>query len=89
MGRFWRGREPEQRVDVDAALVEIQDCLKDIGERLDALDHIEVEWADWFEKFKNLYARLNKRVKREEEKEAVPAEEPISPAAQRIFGAKR
>ena len=64
----------------------LEKLLEQHEARLNEMDHIEVEWADWFEKYKNLYSRLNRRVSRDEPKEE--PEEPISPAAQRIFNAR-
>lgn len=82
MGRFWRSRADKRYEDIIRQLAEH-------AEKLDDMEHIEVEWSDWFEKFKNLYSRLNRRVERDEAKVEAPPEEPISPQALRIFGSRR
>jgi len=65
---------------------DVEERLKALEEAVGALAHIEIEWEDMFEKFKNLYARLNKRVQRDAEKEEPPPEPPMNPAAARILG---
>jgi len=82
MSFFWRSRAEKQYEDILRQLAEH-------ATKLDDMEHIEIEWADWFEKFKNLYSRLNRRVERDEAKEPIPVEEPISPQALRIFGSRR
>lgn len=42
---------------------------------------LQAEWEDMFEKFRNLYGRITKRIKREQEEQEEPAEvvAPTSP----------
>ena len=83
-------REQVARLDVQVAL--LQERLEKFGSQIEALgarqDDVEkplrdlqMEWEDWFEKFRNLYARINKRRQREE---AEPEQEPDSPSPRAI-----
>jgi len=71
-------RELVQRLDEQAALIAgLQKAVRDL----------EVEWEDYFEKFRNLYARINKRRQREatEAEEASAPVQGINPLAQRLL----
>lgn len=53
---------------------------------------IELEWADAFEKFRNLYARIAKRIEREGAKEDAGEPEQLgemNPLARRLFPTNR
>lgn len=90
-----QGSKPGKDIDdviqeLEKAILKLERAVLEHDVSLSELEHVSIEWADWFEKFKNLYARLNKRVQREEEKQAAaPEEAPISPQAQRILGSRR
>lgn len=47
--------------------------------RLDEIERkvkgLEIEWNEWFDKYRRLYARLAKRVKDDEERSTLPADE--------------
>lgn len=67
------------------------DGLADLDElraRVAALEvrwaEVDLEWQSFHEKFRTLYARLNKRVERETKSE--PDAAPINPAALRLLG---
>jgi predicted nucleic acid-binding Zn-ribbon protein len=73
-----RVEDLQRRLDtlasVQASLaLRLDELTATVGE----LDALPMEWEDWFEKFKSLYGRLNKRVQREEAKAAE-----VEPAAQ-------
>ena len=76
---LWTGRR--RLKDIEDRLNEQAALLAELSSQLDELDSLPMEWADWFEKFKNLYARLNKRVSREEAKEAEAEAPAVNPAA--------
>lgn len=85
-----RKRNP-QRVrieDVDQlsdALAQLDARLTDVEEQ-EGLRKLSIE--DWYEKFRALYARLNKRAQREEAAEPAAPHQP-NPAAVRILGGMR
>lgn len=80
---FVRQQQLRSIQDAVAALSAELEQLK--AERAE-LKHIAVEWEDWFEKFSTLYARLNKRVQREEPQPPRVDAEPINPAALKLLG---
>lgn len=40
---------------------------------------LQAEWEDMFEKYRNLYGRISKRIKREEEPEPEVVAQPLTP----------
>lgn len=88
MGLWKRKPQPVRIGDVDELpqrLEALEGRVLELEER-DALTKLEV--ADWYEKFRALYARLNKRVARDEG--AAPAEPAaVNPAALKILGGMR
>lgn len=83
-----RAAQPVRIEDVEG----LAPLLHNLDERITELEQqdalVKLEVADWYEKFRALYARLNKRVARAEE--AAPAEPaPTNPAAMRILGGMR
>ena len=88
MAIFLRKTESKPEPDVDPAIEQLTVRMEQVERALSELEHIEVEWSDWFEKYKNLYARLNKRVQREEAKDQEEEPAPINPAAARLLGTR-
>lgn len=85
--RARRDRDIADRLgELDRQLAELAKLSAAHDEQLQELRHLPMEWEDWFEKFKNLYARLNKRTQREEAATSEPAALPMSPAAARLLG---
>ena len=63
---------PDPRLEVLEGL--IAECRRDIEDMRKPIRDLEMEWEDWFEKFRNLYGRITKRQQRAaEEEEAEPA----------------
>ena len=58
-----------------------RELVADLEERLakteKRLDQVEMEWNEWFDKFRRLYARIAKRARDLEQAESVPT--PRSP----------
>jgi hypothetical protein len=46
-----------------------QEALDRVGALEKRIDALEVEWEDWFGKYKRLYAQISRRAKLEEERE--------------------
>lgn len=74
------GPEPDPRLDeVIATVAQMQQDVRTI----------QMEWEDWFEKFRNLYARINKRVQREsaasQPNGADKTQPPMNPLAARLL----
>lgn len=71
----------EQVAGLKKRLDTLSSLMMDISNRLGDLERpvreLQLEWEDNFEKFRNLYGRITKRIKREEEE----AEEPPAVAA--------
>lgn len=68
---WFRGprREPELHPD----LIKRLDALEDANRRTEkAMKALELDWGEWFDKFRLLYARLSKRIR----DATPPAEEP-------------
>lgn len=84
MGIFRRTPQRVRIEDVD----QLRDALDGLSGRLEEIEErdalVKLEVADWYEKFRALYARLNKRVQRETPEPAEPAA--INPAALKILG---
>lgn len=55
--------EPELSPSLKARLDELEDSNRKIEKALRAL---ELDWSEWFNKFRLLYARLTKRIRDEE-----------------------
>lgn len=53
--------------EIDERLRSHDDTLRAFGERLSAqekaLKGLDIEWDEWFDKFRLMYARLSKRIK--------------------------
>lgn len=60
------GVHPEGELDA-LRLAALSDRLDKLSKRIDG---IEMEWNEWFDKFRRLYARLAKRQERDEVAEA-------------------
>jgi len=56
-------------------LTGLLEAMKEAVEGFGQVDHIAMEWESWYEKFKTLYARLNRRVERDAKKAEPEAEE--------------
>lgn len=50
---------------------------------------VQVEWEDYFERFRNLLSRLSRRDRREAAKDDGPTEPPINPAAAALLQSSR
>ena len=54
--------------------------LRALGDRIAAIERelrtVGVEWSEWYDKFRLLYARIAKRVEREEKLQKGPQETP-------------
>ena len=78
---FFKRRTDDERV---ARLEERISVLEArLGELERPVRDIQMEWEDWFEKFRNLYARITKRQQREKEAtgEAEKDDQPYNPLA--------
>lgn len=61
---------------------DLENRLVQLEARQLELARLPMEWEDWFEKFKSLYARLNKRASRDEARAETPTEAPpLNPRA--------
>lgn len=71
----------------DERVARLEERLSTLEARFNELERpvrdLEMEWQDWFEKFRNLYARITKRVQREKEstEEANGTAQPYNPLA--------
>lgn len=55
---------PFERKTEPATEPELRAKLKELEERIEAID---VEWSEWYDKYRRLYARIAKRVERDSE----------------------
>lgn len=73
-----------------------KDPESELRERLGKLEHehqellaemkrVAMDWEDYYNKFRSLYGRLNKRAQREEAPEPAQTARPVNPAAQRLL----
>jgi len=70
---------PETEPELTPALSKRLDELEERNRRTEKLlSALELDWSEWFNKFRLLYARLTKRVKDEEEKQADVAPGPTN-----------
>jgi len=75
-----RDRTAREQVErLDRELRSLEEVAARLRGRVDEMEltesrlrEIEVEWADTFEKFRNLYARISKRIERAEPPPAEP-----------------
>lgn len=73
---FWhseRKTEREREARRDREILDLRNALGDLEKRV---RDVEMEWEDWFEKFRNLYARITRRQQREA---AEPKENGLEP----------
>ena len=84
---FRRSRQEADRLEALATrLVETQARVAAIEADRAELRQIVLEWEDWYNKFRSLYGRLNKRAQRDEAPpEPAPQDEPINPAALKLL----
>jgi len=86
MGLFKRATAPEPDPRLNELLLAVRRLEVDVEELQKDRSRLEMEWEDWFEKFRNLYARINKRHQREDaETVETPAVQPMSPMALRLL----
>lgn len=63
--RFPQLTGPRRDADLEAKLEALERRLAALEELLEKRnDQLELEWSEWFDKFRRLYARLAKRVER-------------------------
>lgn len=80
---FGFGKSPDSETEK-----RLSERVADLEKRMDS---VEMEWSEWFDKFRRLYARLAKRQEREEKTDAdgpgrpqearTDARAPLTPAA--------
>lgn len=69
----WFRRKPRLDEDAIARLHDLERKLK----------VIEADWDEWYDKFRRLYARLSKRVERDEKASTLPQDERSEPERHR------
>lgn len=73
-------RPPEH--EPSPALIARLDALEDANRRLEkAQKGLEVDWSEWFNKFRLLYARLSKRVREDESARTLEEQAQEAPGA--------
>lgn len=53
-------REPELKAGAIARLIELEERQAKLEKKL---SQVELEWSEWFDKFRLMYARLTKRIR--------------------------
>lgn len=71
----WPFRRSEQDFDAQARIEALERKIKSL----------EVEWDEWYDKYRRLYARLSKRVERDGEPPAT-GHRVTNPMARRLMG---
>lgn len=69
MGLFTRETSLETEKRLDARLTELEKKV----------ETIDLEWSEWFDKFRRLYARISKRVERDRDPDEKGPSRPAEP----------
>jgi uncharacterized coiled-coil protein SlyX len=83
-----RAAECQSRLDdLEARTAAVEDGLAALADVRAELRTRVLECDEWYEKFRSLYGRLEKRASRERlEEQHPPAQPPLNPAALRLLG---
>lgn len=95
MGLFSRKTTPEQEgpraEEFDELVTRVMQLEGQLADLEKPVRDLEMEWQDWFEKFRNLYARITRRIEREQKTE--PSEpngaEAMNPLAMRLLHGRK
>ena len=71
---------------VARTLDQLKDLPRDFADLEKPIRELEMEWQDWFEKFRNLYSRLSRREERADKQPDEPQADPINPLAAQLLG---
>lgn len=95
MGLFSRKTTPEQEApraeEFDELVTRVMQLEGQLADLEKPVRDLEMEWQDWFEKFRNLYARITRRIERAEKTETTEAngEDPVNPLAMRLLHGRK